>query len=203
MKYSFIAIEREYGSGGTQIAQKLGEKIGMEVYGKKLLEMVSERCGISVEKIQKYEEQTTNSFLYSIVMMERYSSGQAGAGEFSGEETIFYHEQQVIREIAKKGSGIFIGHCCSQALSDHGDVLRVFLYGDESSKNKRCSEEYHIPMRSADAVRKAFDRKRANYFSANTGKKWSDPTNYDVLLNTGSIGIDGAVEALALLMQQE
>ncbi len=201
MKYPYITIEREYGSGGTKVAKMLGEATGIPVYGRKLLELVSERAGVSVEDIQAYEEKTTNSFLYSIVMMERYSKGMEG--DFSGEETIFYHEQQIIRELAHRGPGIFIGHCSAQALSDHSDVLRVFLYADDDIKKHRAIEEYNLPERSADAARRAFDRKRANYFSANTGKKWTDATNYDVLLNTGTLGLEGTVAALKTLVLEE
>lgn len=74
MKYKYIAIEREYGSGGTKIARLLSEQTGIACYGQEILEQVSREKGISVEKIQSYEENVTNSFLYSIYMMSQVTS---------------------------------------------------------------------------------------------------------------------------------
>ncbi len=199
MKYPYITIEREYGSGGTKVAELLGVKTQIPVYGKQLLQLVSERAGVSVEDIQQYEEKATNSFLYSIVMMERFSKGAEGA--FSGEEKIFYYEQEIIKELAWKGSGIFIGHCSAQALYGRGDVLRVFLYADDAFKRKTIEESYGIEPQSVEAVRKAFDRKRSNYFSANTGRKWMDPRNYDVMLNTGKLGLEATMETIAEMIR--
>ena len=49
---------------------------------------------------------------------------------------------------------------------------------------------------SAEATRKRFDKKRANYYSANTTKKWDNAANYDIVLDSGMLGTDGCVSAL-------
>lgn len=37
MKINFITIEREYGSGGTEIAEKLAGKCGIPCYGAEII----------------------------------------------------------------------------------------------------------------------------------------------------------------------
>ena len=69
MKGRFIAIEREYGSGGTAIARAFAERAGICCYGREILEEVSKEQNISVEQIERYEETVTNSFLYSVYML--------------------------------------------------------------------------------------------------------------------------------------
>ena len=71
MKYRYVVIEREYGSGGTGIGQKLSEKTGIPCYGSEILKGVSEKLQIPVSAIEQYEENTTNSFLYSIYALGR------------------------------------------------------------------------------------------------------------------------------------
>ena len=56
MKCSYIAIEREYGSGGTEIARRLSEESGVPYYGREILEKVSKDYGIPISQIEKYEE---------------------------------------------------------------------------------------------------------------------------------------------------
>ena len=57
-------------------------------------------------------------------------------------------------------------------------------------------ESYGIPEASVDSTGKRNDRRRANYYNANTGRKWDDLKNYDMVLDSGTLGIDGCVAAL-------
>ena len=50
---------------------------------------------------------------------------------------------------------------------------------------------------------KKYDKKRANYFYANTAKTWDDFRNYDIVLDVSNIGIDGCVAVLRGLMESE
>ena len=48
--------------------------------------------------------------------------------------------------------------------------------------------------------RKKYDKKRANYYRANTMKRWDDYRNYDIVLNSGELGIEGCVKVLKGLL---
>ena len=37
MQYKIVAIEREYGSGGRDVAKRTAERLGIKVYGKEIL----------------------------------------------------------------------------------------------------------------------------------------------------------------------
>ena len=54
MKFRYITIEREYGSGGTKIARRLSEACGVPCYGHEILEAVAKKQGIPVERINPY-----------------------------------------------------------------------------------------------------------------------------------------------------
>ena len=41
MKFKYITIEREYGSGGSAVARVLAEMTGVACYGREILEIVS------------------------------------------------------------------------------------------------------------------------------------------------------------------
>ena len=195
MKCKYITIEREYGSGGTQIARLLSERNGIPCYGREILEEVSIDKGISVEKIERYEETVTNSFLYSVYMMTQTVSGKTDM--LTGEGHIYVAEQAVIRRFAARGAAIFFGHCACEALNEYQGVVRVFIRcSDEEGKKRRITEEYGISAEQADNVRRKFDRKRSNYFYANTVRKWDDFKNYDIVLDSGRLGIDTCVNLL-------
>ncbi|MCC8080955.1 MAG: cytidylate kinase-like family protein [Lachnospiraceae bacterium] len=195
MSIRYLTIEREYGSGGTTIARRLAEETNIPCYGREILEAVAKKKGISVDEVERSEETVSGSFLYNLYLM-----GKAGTGEadmLSEDGHVFVAEQEAIREFAKRGRCIFVGHCAAEALRDQPRVARVFIRcSDEAARKKRIMEQYGIPDSTVEATRKWFDRKRANYYNANTGKKWSDLKNYDIILDSGIVGVDGCVAVL-------
>lgn len=195
MKCKYITIEREYGSGGTEIGRLLSRQTGISCYGWEILEEVSKEKNIPVDQIERYEETVTNSFLYSVYMMTQTVSGRGDMLTRDGH--IYVAEQAVIRRLAAKGPAIFMGHCASEALKEMAGVVNVFIRcTDDEAKRHRIMEEYKVPGVQADVVRRKFDKKRANYYYANTMKKWDDFRNYDMVLDSGKLGIETCAEVL-------
>ena len=195
----YITIEREYGSGGTKIAKLLSEATGIPCYGREILEAVSQKYNYSIEEIEKYEETMTSSFLYSMYIMGKASTGDAQM--LAKEGHIFVAEQEAIQQFAAMGPGIFVGHCACEALKKHKNVIRVFIRNTNIyDKNKRITQDYGISPANAESTRKQYDQKRAHYYHANTGRRWDDLSKYDIVLDSGVLGIDGCVAALKGLL---
>ena len=76
MKIKYIAIEREYGSGGSEIARLLSKETDIPCYGREILEQVAMQREVSVEEIEHYEESVSNSFLYSVFVMSKAATGE-------------------------------------------------------------------------------------------------------------------------------
>ena len=201
MKYRYITIEREYGSGGTQIGKKLGEICNVPCYGREILETVAQKRGISTERIDQYEEKATGSLIYSLFLMNRVQSGDANMLPEEGK--VFLDEQMEIRRLAQNGPGIFMGHCAAYALKNMKGVAKVFIYcSSEEDIKKRIVEEYGIDPQNVEATRKYYNKKRSAYFRANTGKVWDGKKNYDIVLDSGTLGIEGCVKALKGLFEE-
>lgn len=203
MKVKYITIEREYGSGGTKIARTLSKVCGIPCYGREILEEVAKKYDVSVDEIQKYEENTTGSFLYSIYALSRLQSGSEEPLTIEGR--IFVAEQEAIRKLSTNGKAIFLGHCASEMLENQSRVVRIFIRcSDLEEKKERIVRDYGIPETEAERTRKRFDKKRSNYYASNTGRKWYDSSNYDILLDSAKLGIDGCVNLLkGLIMGEE
>lgn len=116
-------------------------------------------------------------------------------------EDIFVADQQEIRNLAASGPAVFIGHCASEALKDR-KIVKVFIRcSDRKEKAKRITEDYGIDPKYAENTCNRFDNKRAKYYYANTTKKWDDLKNYDIVLDSAKLGIDGCVDALKGILQ--
>lgn len=200
MKYHYVAIEREYGSGGTEIGKRLEAFSRIPCYGIEILERVSEKLRIEIDRIEQYEETATNSFLYSIYMMGKIT--ESAEKRLSAEGRIYLEEQRVIQAIASQGPAVFVGRGAADALADRRDVLKVFLWADKELRKKRAIEAYGIRPEEADAVIHKFDKKRSNFYTTNTGKKWRDMSNYHLILNSGELGIEGCTNIIWKAMNE-
>lgn len=61
--------------------------------------------------------------------------------------------------------------------------------------------DYGIDEKDAEEVCRRFNKKRAKYYAFNTSRKWDDMSNYDMVLDSSRIGIDGCVRAIAALLE--
>lgn len=201
MNIRFVTIEREYGSGGTEIAERVAEECGISCYGREILERAAAKLHISVEEAQQYEENASNSFLYSMFVMSQAQNGSTDMLPMDGK--LYVEEHSAISSLARQGKAVFVGHCASEALNGEAGVLRVFIRADEEFKKRRAVEIYGIPEQDADKVCRRYNKKRANYYAVNTTKKWEDPVNYDMILDSSRLGIEGCVKAIAALLKNE
>lgn len=197
MQVRYITIEREFGSGGTEIASEVAKKCGIACYGKEILETVAKEHNVSVKTLEEYEESVSGSFLYSMFVMTQSQTGDPDL--LSPEAKLYVAESRVIKRMALQGPGIFVGHCASEALKDMDGVLRIFIRATEEDKAKRAILEYGIPENQVASVCRKFNRKRSNYYAFCTRKKWNDLNNYDIILDSSSLGIEGCAAALSAL----
>ena len=195
MKFRYITLEREYGSGGTKIGRELSKVSGVPCYGREILEAVAKKRGITEDQINRYEESVTGSLLYTIFVMGRMQSGNQDM--LTEEGKIFLDEQLEIRRLAMDGPAIFLGHCASEALREQKGVIKVFIRSsDDQEVKKRIEEDYQITKDKVESTRRYYNKKRAGYYRANTGNDWKDIKNYDLILDSAVLGIDGCVKVL-------
>ena len=198
MKYHYITIEREYGSAGTEIGKKTAERAGVSCCTSEVYEKVAARLGMSAKEGERREESTTNSFLYSIAMLINAQSGKSDT--LSTEQQIYLSMQRAVKEAAEQGRCVFVGHCAGEALRDRGGVLRVFIRADYESKKDRIIKEYGVDKGSVDKVMEKNNRRRRSAYYANTMKKWDAAENYDMVLDSGKLGVETCVQILSGLL---
>ena len=115
MKKNIITIERQYGSGGSNIGKLTAEKLGVNFYNRQILEMTAERCGISSEYLENAEENVPTSFLYSLLISANPTRAMEENLPLS--DKVFLMESKIIQEIAEKeDSFVLVGRCGSYIL---------------------------------------------------------------------------------------
>lgn len=193
-KKKIITISREYGSGGRLIGKRLAEKLGVPYYDKELLGRIAEESGYSREMMEDAEKKAKNGFLYSLA--SAMGSGDGGPDSLSLNERFFLAQFDTIRKIAEEGSCVIVGRCADYILRDLPEATNVFVYAEEADKIKRAVEEYGVPEKEVKKTMKAADKARENHYSYHTGRKWGNPVNYHLALDSGYLSIEDIVDMI-------
>lgn len=194
MKYNIIAIERQYASGGNETGECTAEILDIPCYGQEVLNRAAELMHTSPECLLHLEETTSNSLLYSIGMAAKVMKGERDG--LSEEGALYVTEERVIKEMAMNGPCVIVGRCAGWILREREDVLRVFIHADREFRKKRAVEVYGIPKSNVENVLKRFDRRRANFYHANTCMSWDDKKGYHLVLDSSHLGIAQCAEII-------
>ncbi len=193
MKSIIITIGRQFGSGGREVGRRVASALGVPFYDRELLAEAAERSGLTREMLESYDEQPTNSFLYSL-SMGTYTFGAEWQLPLNNQ--VFLAMTEAIKSVAAKGSCVIVGRCAEYVLSDHPELVRVFIYGDLEMRVKRIMETENLSEREAASLIQKTDKRRSNYHNFYSDNKWGSPGSYDLLLNTTTLGLDAAADLL-------
>ena len=200
MKKFVVAISREYGSGGRTIGKALAEELGISCFDKTIIKLTAEKSGLEPAFVEKREEKVNNSFLFSMQYSAYSSLDSLLFYDTPTNDKMFIAQSAVITDLAAQDSCIILGRCADYVLRDSKNVVRVFIRADLSERVKRAVDNYGLAEKNAEAAVKKADKSRANYYKYYTTRRWGDPENADLMINSSFTGIKGAVDVIKSLL---
>ena len=189
-KKIIITIARQYGSGGADTGKKLAEDLGISFYDKNILRMNSDESGIKESYFHLADEKAGNRLLYKII---NTLTPEKGAPSFGSD---LISADNLIKQLAAKGPCVIIGRCADYVLDGTEGLIRVFLYADIKVREERVRERNLYADKDVLKNIHRIDRERRDYNRYYAGRDWEKPENYDLLINTTQIGVDGAVQLI-------
>ena len=198
-KKVIITIARQYGSGGREIGERVAELLGIPLYDKELITDAASKGTLNEEIIRSADESAANSLLYTLAMGSNVLGGAINFGyKMPLNDKLFILQSEVIKEYAERGSCVIIGRCSDYVLRNEKNVLRLFIYGDLDHRKERVALR-HPEIKSSqivDVINKT-DKRRASYYNFYTGNKWGKYDNYDMAINSSTLGIEGTANIIA------
>ena len=185
-----ITIAREFASGGKLIGRRLAEQLDIPFYDREIIALTAKESGFAESAVEEVERSKTRSLLYNLSIT---------AAELPVADQIFVAQSRVIRDLAKRGSCIFVGRAASYALRDFPGCVRVFVYAPIEERVRRARDEYGITEKNLEVFIRREDKKRASYHEYCTQQKWADLQNYDLCINS-LIGIECATKIICNLV---
>ena len=191
-----ITISREFGSGGRLIGERLARQLGIQFYDKDIIRMTSEKSGLSPEFIENNEERVNRSYLFNIATAAYPDFKFVPQYDIPMNDKTFIAQTTVIKELAEASSCVIVGRCADYILRNQKHLLRVFVRSEPEDRIRRIAKDYELASEAAESKIKKNDKNRANFYKHYSGNNWGSMKNYDLMINTSFVGVDGAVEII-------
>lgn len=192
-KHMVITISRQYGSGGRYIGRLIADKLGIKFYDKEFITKVAQETGFSEEYIENTEQK--RDILSSL--NNGYYFGLNNADE------LFIKETELIKRLASEEPCVIIGRCADFILKDNVNVVNVFVYSNMENKIKRATEIYGLDKLQAEKQIKQIDKLRSNHYKHYTGRDWNNSSNYDICINSDSLGVEKSAELICNVVKEK
>lgn len=199
-----ITINRELGSGGRTIGEKLAKKLGVPFYDKALIQGLQEKYDLTPEEIERLKGQKHNwwaDFKRSLKIMPSYAApniipGHTAIPDFLMTNDIFQSETEILKGIADDESCVIAGRSGFYVLRDHPNHLSVLIQAPMEHRISRLVEKRGISPQEAEKIIKEVDKGRESYVKKYTGTSRYDTRNYDIVFNVSQHTEDEIVDLI-------
>jgi len=188
-----ITISRQYGSGGRIIGQMVAKKLGIPYYDNELITLAAQESGFDKKMFEEADKNASNSLLFSLSV---YGGQGMGAGVQTLADKVFLIQSDVIKQVAGKGDCVIVGRCADYALKNSANCISIFLRAPLEDRIKRAMKEYNDDEATVSKKVSSTDKKRSVYYAHFTGEKWGVSENYDMVINTSTLGIEKTADLI-------
>ncbi len=197
-----ITITREYCSGGPELGQALSKRLGIPFYDKELIALAASENHLTERFVEDNEQSLTTRNLFELIFADYNMPLEMS---LNSSDILFVSQSRTIRRLAQRGPCIILGRCADFVLSDRPkeSIVRIFCSTDREDAVKRCREKYNVATDNIEAHIANHNEARIHHYQFYTGRRWGDPHNYSLMINTSATGIDGAVELIAAMYGME
>ena len=202
-KKIIITIARQYGSGGREIGELVAKELGIPIYDKEIITNAAAKGNLHEEVIKSADESATNSLLYTLAMGSNVLGTTMHFGyKMPLNDKLFILQSELIKEYAKE-SCVIIGRCSDYVLRNEENLFRIFVYGDLEHRQERVALR-HPELKSSqiiDVINRT-DKRRSSYYNFYTGNKWGKYDNYDMAINSSTLGIEETAQLIAVMARK-
>ena len=196
MNNFIISIGRQLGSGGKEIAEKLGKRLNIKVYDKTLLEVAAKESGLDSTLFETADEQEHVSFFSGLFSIHGSMGDYMPGSSCIENDKLFEIQSETIRNIAEKESCIIVGRCAEYILRDHPGMVSIFITANADERIARIMEAENLDRDKAEEYIEKGDKRRRSYHDYYATTHWGEARSYDICINSSRMGVEGSVELL-------
>jgi cytidylate kinase len=204
-----VTLSRQYGSGGGEIAARLAQRLHWQLIDHDLVTQVAAELGISPQAARAHDEHAEGFVGRLVSRMRTVPTVVPGpaAGvlpqvavplEAAGPDDSVYQEtlRRIVESAADHGRAVIVGRAGQVLLAARRDVLHVRIVAPFPARLAYVAQREGLDAAGAQARIQVKDRDRSQYLQRQYHQQVDDPLLYDLVINTGVLALDQAVELI-------
>lgn len=202
MPIRLITLEREYGSGGGDIAAKLATRLGWKLWDQLLTEEIARRMDCDCRAVEEHEEKRDPMYYRLLkAFMKGSFEGSLNAPRLKMVDTECVREvvQKMLPEIADEGNCVIVGRGSAFYLSKRTDAFHVFVYAPFEERVRRLRSTGKSE-KEATELAETVDRDRADFIKRYFDVDWPGRHRFHMMINSGmgeEVAMQVILDALA------
>lgn len=187
-RHFVITVGCEYGSGGSQIAKMIADRLGIEYYNRDLVDKVVAQIGVDKGLVEEADTKIGVRYAFDTSYGVRYANLS---------NRVIDAQFQAINDFANRSSCVIVGRSSDYILRNRDDVLNVFIYAPQEDEIAAVMKEKGIKnMRKAKEEWESVDKAQHARHEYITGKKRGDRHTRDMLINSSILGWDETADMI-------
>lgn len=198
-----ITLDREYGSGGGVIAEKVAARLGWKLWDQLFTDEIARRMDCTCDEVEQHQEKRDPAFYRLLKSFMRGSfEGSLNAKRLNMVDTDCVREvvRQILPEIAAEGNCVIVGRGSAYYLGTRTDAFHVFIYAPFEERVRRLRSQGKSEKESFELAENV-DRERADFAKQYFDIEWPDRHRFHLMLNSGmgeDVAVDTILDAVAL-----
>jgi len=194
-----ITINREVGSGGRTVGRKLAEKLGVKYCDKAIVEGLTKKFGLSIERIEEIKAQKKswwndiNNYYNTLV---NSTSLPMEAEVKLDNATMFETEKRILEELAAQTSCVIAGRTGFMVFRNHPNHLNIFIQASMEHRIRRIMQRQGVTEEQARDIIAKLDAGRETYVKKYEDTSRYDTRNYQLVLSMDDLSEDDAVAVI-------
>ena len=200
MEKKIITISREFGSGGRTVGRMVAERLGIPFYDKELVDQIALESGFAPKFVEEHGEHSPGSSLFSYAFAPQGIPGVMNG--LSTADFLWNIQCSVILQLADQGPCVIVGRNADYILKDRPEALHAYIFADVAYRAERIVRRYGEADKSPEQRLQEKDKRRRVNYQHYTGRTWGMSQNYDISLDTSSLGIEQCVDIICSIVEK-
>ena len=200
---AIVTISRQYGSGGSEVAERVARLLGWQLYDNAVVDSVAARLGISAAEVSAREERRPSlaeRIASAITLSAPEMMPTVGDPAASlTEERLVAVTSRVMEEAVQSGPAVIVGRGAQCLLAARTDALHVFCYAPIEALMAYAVAKLGVRPEDARRTVTEMNAQREDYVKRHWKREWRDLANYHLCLNTGWLGTEAAADLIAMV----
>lgn len=203
MKNYVITIARGFGSGGKDIGLRLSKRLNIPCYDREIITMASDKSGIDESLFVETDEKLRGRYIANFLRrVPRELLIEPQEKDFTSDNNLFNIQAEIIKGLAKTESCIIIGKCADRVLKNAPNVIKVYIKAPFDVCVNSIMNKMHVTRERAMELVRSTDKYRSKYYKYYSGGvDWTDPLNYDIVLNSDNLGREDCAKIIESMIQ--